>query len=243
MRLKNKVAIITGSSRGLGAAMAIRFAKEGATVVITYNSNKEEALKVAQDSNSEIVLKLDVRDRNSIKNAFRKVYKKYGKIDILVNNAGINRPADFDKQTEEEWNEVIDVNLTGVFRCCQEILPYISEGGKIINIGSLSGEYGGPRTPSYAVAKAGLMALTHNLARFLGKKNICVNTLSPGVIENEFTAKTMAPSVRETAMSLLLLKRFASYGDIVGVAVFLASDEASYITAQTISVNGGAWVR
>ena len=243
MRLKNKVAVVTGSSRGLGAAIAEAYAKEGADVVITYNTSKEEAFKVAERTGSKLVVHLDVRDRETIKEAFRKAYRTFGKIDILVNNAGINRPADFDKQTEEEWNEVIDVNLTGVFRCCQEVLPYISDGGKIINIGSLSGEYGGPRTPSYAAAKMGIMALTHNLARFLGRRNICVNTLSPGVIANEFTEKTMAPQVRDMAMSLLLIKRFATYDDMVGAAVFLASDEANYITAQTISVNGGAWVR
>ena len=243
MRLKDKVAIVTGSSRGLGAAIAEAYAKEGADVVITYNTSKDEAFKVAERVGSKLVVHLDVRNRQTIKEAFKKAYETFGRIDILVNNAGINRPADFDKQTEEEWSEVIDVNLTGVFRCCQEVLPYISDGGKIINIGSLSGEYGGPRTPSYAAAKMGVMALTHNLARFLGPRNICVNTLSPGVIANEFTEKTMAPQVREMAMSLLLIKRFATYDDMVGAAVFLASDEANYITAQTISVNGGAWVR
>ncbi len=243
MRLKDKVAIVTGSSRGLGAAIAEAYAKEGADVVVTYNTSKDEAFKVAERVGSKLVVHLDVRNRQTIKEAFKKAYETFGRIDILVNNAGINRPADFDKQTEEEWSEVIDVNLTGVFRCCQEVLPYISDGGKIINIGSLSGEYGGPRTPSYAAAKMGVMALTHNLARFLGPRNICVNTLSPGVIANEFTEKTMAPQVREMAMSLLLIKRFATYDDMVGAAVFLASDEANYITAQTISVNGGAWVR
>ena len=171
------------------------------------------------------------------------VHDKFGKVNILVNNAGINKTADFDKQTDEEWDSVIDVNLTGVFRCCQEILPYITDHGRIINIGSLSGEYGGPRTPSYACAKMGVMALTHNLARFLGSRNICVNTLSPGVIGNEFTEKTMSPEVMATATSLMLIKRFARVEEMVGGAIFLASDESSYMTAQTLSINGGAWVR
>ena len=104
----------------------------------------------------------------SIRECFKTVGDKYGGVNILVNNAGINLTADFDKQTDEEWSEVIDVNLTGVFKCCQEILPHIKDYGRIINIGSLSGEYGGPRTPSYACAKMALTALTHNLARFLG---------------------------------------------------------------------------
>ncbi len=243
MRLKNKIALITGSSQGIGASIAKGFASEGAKVIITYNSQKEKAEKVAYSIKTEDVLRLDVRSRESVRNAFSYVKEKYGKLDILVNNAGINKTADFDKQTDEEWNEVIDVNLTGVFRCCQEVLPIIVDHGRIINIGSLSGEYGGPRTPSYACAKMGLMALTHNLARFLGERNICVNTLSPGVIGNEFTEKTMSPDVKETALSLMLIKRFANVEEMVGGAIFLASDESSYMTAQTLSINGGAWVR
>lgn len=243
MRLKRKIAFITGSSQGLGAAIAKGYADEGAKVVVTYNSQKEKAEKLASSINSELVLQLDVRDRQNIKDAFSSVKEKYGKLDILINNAGINKTADFDKQTDEEWNEVIDVNLSGVFRCCQEALSLIVNSGRIINIGSLSGEYGGPRTPSYACAKMGLMALTHNLARFLGDKNICVNTLSPGVIGNEFTEKTMSADVKETALSLMLIKRFANVEEMVGGAIFLGSDESSYMTAQTLSINGGAWVR
>lgn len=243
MRLENKVAIITGSSTGIGKAISIKFSNEGAKVVITYNTNKEKAERIAKELHSDLCLKLDVTDRNSIKSAFREANSEYGGIDILINNAGINFPADFDRQTEEEWNKVINVNLSGVFRCCQEILPYIKDNGRIINIGSLSGEYGGPRTPSYACSKMGLTALTHNLARFLGNRNICVNTLSPGVIESDLTEKTMSQRVHNIVDSLLLIKRYGNHDDIANAAVFLASDESSYITAQTISVNGGAWVR
>lgn len=243
MRLKDKVCIVTGSSRGIGESIAKGFAAEGAKVVITYVTNKQDAIDVSQITNSDLVLKLDVRSRENIKEVFKQVADHYGYVDVLVNNAGVNRTADFDKQTEEEWDEVIDVDLTGVFRCCQEILPYIKDNGRIINIGSLSGEYGGPRTPSYAAAKMGVMALTHCLARFLGPRNICVNCLSPGVVAGEFTEQTMSPDVKETALSLMLIKRFARYEEMVGAAVYLASDESSYVTAQTISVNGGAWVR
>lgn len=243
MRLKDKVAVITGSSRGLGAAIARGFAREGCHVVITYASQKQQAEAIAEEIGARLVLQMDVRDRQMVKSVFSKTFHEYGKLDILVNNAGINRTADFDKQTDDEWNEVIDVNLTGVFRCCQEVLPFITDYGRIINIGSLSGEYGGPRTPSYACAKMGVMALTHNLARFLGPRNICVNTLSPGVIAGELTEKSMSPEVKEQALSLMLIKRFAKYEEMVGAAIFLASDESSYMTAQTLSVNGGAWVR
>ena len=243
MRLKDKVCVITGASSGIGEGIARGYAKEGAKVVVTYNTKEKEALQIGREIDAGLVLPLNVTDRDSIKAMFQAVGEKLGHVDVLVNNAGINRTADFDKQTDDEWNEVLDVNLSGPFRCSQEVLPYIRDNGRIINIGSLSGEYGGPRTPSYACAKMGLMALTHNLARFLGHRGICVNTLSPGVIGNEFTEKTMSPEVKETALSLMLIKRFARVEEMVGAAVFLASDESSYLTAQTISINGGAWVR
>ena len=243
MRLKNKVCVITGSSRGIGKSIAEGFAKEGAKVVVTYITQKSEAEEVGNRIGADLIIHLDVRDRLSVKEAFRTVADHYGSIDVLVNNAGINRTADFDKQTDEEWSEVIDVNLSGVFRCCQEVLPYINDFGRIINIGSLSGEYGGPRTPSYAAAKMGVMSLTHCLARFLGPRNICVNCLSPGVIAGEFAEKTMSSDVKETALSLMLIKRFGRYEEMVGAAIFLASDDSAYCTAQTISINGGAWVK
>lgn len=243
MRLKNKIAIIVGSSRGLGLSIAKGYKNEGAKVVITYLEKKEEALSVYQKEGFSDVFQLDIRCRESLVDFYEKIKEKYKKIDILVNNAGINRTADFIDQTDDEWDSVIETNLTGVFRNSQEALNLISDGGKIINIGSLSGEYGGPRTPSYAAAKMGIMALTHNLARFLADRNICVNCLSPGVIAGEFTEDSMSPDVKKTALKLMLLKRFAKYEEMVGAAIFLASDDSSYLTAQTISVNGGAHVR
>lgn len=243
MRLKNKIAIIVGSSRGLGLSIAKGYKNEGARVVITYLEKKEEALSVYQKEGFSDVFQLDIRCRESLVEFYEKIKEKYKKIDILVNNAGINRTADFIDQTDDEWDSVIETNLTGVFRNSQEALNLISDGGKIINIGSLSGEYGGPRTPSYAAAKMGIMALTHNLARFLADRNICVNCLSPGVIAGEFTEDSMSPEVKRTALKLMLLKRFAKYEEMVGAAIFLASDDSSYLTAQTISVNGGAHVR
>ncbi len=243
MRLKDKVCIVTGSSRGIGKAIAEAYSNEGAKVAITYLSRQDEAIKFAKEINTELVYKLDVRNKNEIRNVFKDIKEKEGKIDVLVNNAGVNKTNDFDKLTEEDWDLVLDVDLKGVFLCCQQVLDFISDGGKIINIGSLSGEYGGPRTPSYAAAKSGVMALTHCLARFVGERNINVNCLSPGVIANEFTEETMSPEVKAKAQNLLILKRFGNVNDISGAAVFLASEDANYMTAQTISVNGGAWVR
>ena len=242
MRLKDKVCIITGSSSGIGASFAEAFINEGAHVIFTYNKNKKNALKLMKKFDS-LGFRLDVTSRSSVKAVFKKVFSKFGRIDVLVNNAGVNKTADFDKLSDQDWDFVVDTNLKGVFICCQEIIPYLSSGSKIINIGSLSGEYGGPRTVSYAAAKAGVMSLTHCLARFLGKKNICVNCLSPGVIGNEFTEKTMSKDVKKLVKNLILLKRLGRLEDLNGAAVFLASDESNYITGQTISINGGAWVR
>lgn len=243
MRLKDKVCVITGSAQGIGEAIAGGYAEEGAKVVIAdLPYQMEQAQKVAKEIGSELVLEIDIRDRTSISNCFAKAAEHFGHIDVLVNNAGINRTNDFDKQTEQEWNEVIDVDLTGVFRCCQEVLPHIADNGRIINIASLSAHTGGPRSPAYAAAKMGVIALTHNVARFLAPRGICVNALSPGVIGNEFTEITMAPEVKKWNMERILLKRFADAKEMVGAAIFLASDESRYYTAQTMSVNGGAWV-
>jgi 3-oxoacyl-[acyl-carrier protein] reductase len=243
MRLKNKIALITGSSSGIGAAIAKGFSSEGATCIVTYKTNEAGGRRVAEDIGADLCVQLDVGNRQSVRAVFTEIKKRYGKLNILVNNAGVNKTADFDKQTDEEWDEVLNINLSGPFRCIQESLTVIEDGGKIINIGSLSGEYGGPRTPSYACAKMGLTALTHNAARFLGDRNICVNTLSPGVVGNEFTDKTMHPKVKEKALDLMLIKRFAKVEEMVGGAIFLASSDSDYMTAQTLSINGGAWVR
>ena len=243
MRLKNKVCLITGSSRGIGRKIAEAFCAEGAIVIITYNKNKNEAVKLSKKLENSFVYKLNVLKKNEIKKVFKNVGKKFKKIDVLVNNAGVNKTNDFDKLSEKDWDLVLDVNLKGVFLCCQEVLKFMPKGGKIINVGSLSGEYGGPRTPSYAAAKAGVMSLTHCLARFVGRKKINVNCLSPGVIDNEFTSKTMSKNVKGIVKNLLLIPRLGKLNDLTGAAIFLASEESSYITGQTISINGGAWVR
>lgn len=242
MNLKNKVCIVTGGSSGIGRAIAEEYFKQGAHVTITYLKNLKGAKSLSKKINCDYY-KMDVRKIKSIKRVFSKVYSKFKTIDVLVNNAGVNKSNDFDKLSEKDWDFVIDTNLKGVFLCCQVAIKYLQKGSKVINIGSISGEYGGPRTPSYAAAKAGVMSLTHCLARFLGNKKICVNCLSPGIVMNDFSKKTMSKDVKKIVKNLVLLKRFGSVEDLTGLAIFLASDKSDYITGQTISVNGGAWVR
>lgn len=243
MRLEGRVCLVTGGSRGLGAAIVRAFAREGAIVVPTYLTQRVEAEKLAAECDCAEPIAMDVRRRESVRAAMQHVAARFGRIDVLVNNAGINVTGDFDQITDAQWDAVLDVDLKGVFVCCQEALPFLPAGGRVINVGSLSGEYGGPRTPSYAAAKAGVMALTHCLARFLGPRGITVNCLSPGVIDSELTDRTMPTALRERILPTILLGRLGRPEEITGAAVFLASAESSYVTAQTISVNGGAWVR
>lgn len=242
-RLAGKIALVTGSSRGIGAHIAKAYVREGAEVVVTYCNSPDEANAVAQEIGAQAPVRLDVCDKASIEAAMRVVAERHGHLDILVNNAGINITGDFDMITDEAWDAVIDTDLKGVFLCSQAALPLLSDGGRVINVGSLSGEYGGPRTPSYAAAKAGVMALTHCMARFVAQRGITVNCLSPGVIDSDLTSESMPPFLKERILPLILNGRLGRYEELDEAAIFLASKESSYITAQTISVNGGAWVR
>ena len=239
-KLKGKVALITGASRGIGRAIAIEFAKEGADVIVNYLKNRNLAEELCQYLSQvygvrTLPIQFDVKDRTDINKAKRVIKQHFAKIDILVNNAGINRPNDFDKITEEEWDEVLSVNLKGHFLVTQTFMDIIPEGGCIINISSVSGQYGGPRTTHYAVSKAGLIALTHNMAIFFSKRNIRVNCIAPGIIETEMAKAAKGLGVEER----ILMKRLGTPEEVAKVAVFLASDDASYVTGQTINVNGG----
>ena len=245
-RVDGKVCVVTGSSRGFGAEIARTLAREGGQVVVTYFREQEgeaaRAREVADAIGAELVLPFDVRDRESVRDLMQAVAGKHGRIDVLVNNAGVNVVGDFDQITDDDWDTVLDTDLKGVFICCQEVLPHMPDGGRVINIGSVSGEYGGPRTPSYAAAKAGVMSLTHCLARFVGPRGITVNCVSPGMIESEMLDDTMPAEMKERLLRDVLLDRLGDPHEVAEAVLFLASDAAGYTTAQTISVNGGLWV-
>jgi 3-oxoacyl-[acyl-carrier protein] reductase len=241
MRLNGKTALVTGSSRGIGRAIVLAVAREGANAVVCYREQAEAAGEVVAAIKAEggraTAVALAVTSRESIRAALEEVKSKFGPINILVNNAGINRPEDFDKITDEDWDDVLEINLTGAFRVTQEALPYLAEGGSIINISSVSGQYGGPRTSHYAVSKAGLIALTQNLAIFCAKRGIRVNTISPGLIASEMAQAAKGLPIMER----ILLGRMGTPEEVGDAAVFLASDESSYITAQVLNVNGGLY--
>lgn len=237
--LTGKKCIVTGGSRGIGKSIAHAMLKEGASVIVTYVSNKdlaEEIIRQYPESNSYAV-ELDVKDRSSIRR-LRNVIKDYWtNFDVLVNNAGINKPNDFDKIDDDDWNEVLDTNLAGPFKVTQELLHVMNDYGSIINISSVSGQYGGPRTTHYAVSKAGLNSLTQNMAIFCAKRGIRVNAIAAGLIESEMAKAAQNLGVTDK----ILLKRMGKPEEVANVAVFMASDKSSYITAQTINVNGGIY--
>lgn len=247
MRLNKKNALVTGGSRGIGRAICHAFAKEGANVAFTYvNKTTElsETINSLNRTNVDIIdFQCDVRDREKLKKVLRKIEDKWGSLDILVNNAGINKPTDFDKITDANWDEIIGVNLKGPFVTSQETFPLLlkSNSASIINIGSVSGQYGGPRTAHYAASKAGLISLSQVIARFGAESGIRSNTIAAGLIASDMGADGLKSKAVKKAAETILLKRFGSYDDVAKTAIFLASDESKYITAQTINVNGGLY--
>src|SRR3989338_6378017 len=241
MKLEGKVALITGSSRGIGKAIAEAFANEGASVVVTYKENLKLAKKTTVNFNNFLIVQLDVSKRDSIKKAIGKIIKKYDRIDILVNNAGINKPDDFEDVSDKDWDIIMATNVRGPFSISQEVFPIMKKQnyGRIINISSVSGQYGGPRTVHYAVSKAGLIALGHCLARFGAPYNITVNNVAPGLIETDMGEKMIKAKLGKKILSNTLLNRPGTTKEVADMVVFLASDESSYITGQTFNVNGG----
>jgi len=248
MRLSGKVAVITGASRGIGREIALSFAREGADIVVNYISHLEAAQEVA-DAISQLgcralVVQADVSRRREVSELFRQAAETFGRIDILVNNAGINKRGWFDEATDEDWDLIMGVNLKGPFICCQEVFPYMKsqDGGRIINISSVAGQYHGPKTVHYAVSKAGLNSLTKVVARYGAEHNILVNAVAPGIMWTEQTADELASAAGQKIVDMTLLKRPGQLRDVASTCILLAADEQNYITGQVISVSGGAYL-
>lgn len=245
--LRGKTAFVTGGSRGIGKSIVGRLAEAGARVAFTYRDKQDEA-KVLQDSLNKadkpaLSIQMDVANRQSIQGAMKQAADHFGGFSILVNNAGINKPTDFDQVTDEDWDQILTVNLRGPFICSQVALPYLtaSGGGSIVHIGSVSGQYGGPRTAHYAASKAGLISLAQVIARFGAKSNIRSNVVAAGLIQSDMAAAGLASAVVAKAAENIVLGRMGTTTEVADAVVFLASDAASYITAQTINVNGGLY--
>ncbi len=246
-RLEGKVALVTGGSRGIGAGIARALAGAGAKVLLTYRERKDEAEAVASAIEAEggeaAIARLDVRVREQIRAAVEGAESRFGGLDVLVSNAGINAPCDFDRIDEAAWDEVLGVNLKGPFLCAQEALPAMGRrgGGSIVQIGSVSGQYGGPRTAHYAASKAGLISLGQVIARFGAKSGVRANTVAAGLIESEMAAAGMASGAVAQAAEGIVMRRLGRVDEVAAAVVFLASDEASYVTGQTLNVNGGLY--
>jgi 3-oxoacyl-[acyl-carrier protein] reductase len=228
--------------------MALAFAREGAkAVAISYISNEayaeETCQALAELGTTAYMTPVEVTHQASIKAWVDHIADAEGRIDVLVNNAGINRQGPVDTVTEADWDEIMAVNLKGPFLVTQAVLPLMVEagGGRVINIASVSGLYGGPTTAHYAASKAGLISLTQVLARWGAEHGILVNSISPGIIETDLTREELRSGGGAGVVALTLLKRPGQVEDVASIAVMLASDEQNYMTGQTISPNGGSY--
>jgi 3-oxoacyl-[acyl-carrier protein] reductase len=245
--LDGKTALITGASRGIGRAIAVKLAKQGAFTYINYARNEKAAHEtittIEKDGGRGSLSQFDVRNADAVKDAISKIIKEKGSLDILVNNAGITLDGIFVRTKEESWNDVIDTNLKGVFNCSRLALRYMMKQrwGRIVNITSIVAEAGNAGQVCYSASKAGIIGLTKSLAKEIGSRNICINAVAPGFIETDMTA-SIGEENREKLVDLIPLARLGRPEDVAGVVSFLVSGEADYITGQVIHVNGGLYM-
>lgn len=243
MRLKDRVALVTGGARGIGREIALCFAKEGAHIAI-WDVNLEAAAQTQKDIEAlgvkAVGERVDVTSFGQVEDGINKILDKFQKLDILVNNAGITKDNLMLRMAESDWDAVISVNLKGTFNCTKAASKVMlkSKSGKIVNIASIIGIIGNFGQANYAASKAGIIALTKTTARELASRGICVNAVAPGFIQTEMTAK-LTPQIQDKMLSAIPLGRFGGPQDVAHLCLFLASSESDYITGQTIIIDGG----
>lgn len=243
---KDKIALVTGGSRGIGRSIAERLAKDGFYVVINYVSNKEaaeEVLSAIESSGGKgKIAAFNVADFDATQKAVEEIVEELGGVHILINNAGITQDTLLMRMREEDWTNVIEINLNGVFNCTKAVTRVMIKQryGRIINLTSVVGEMGNSGQTNYAASKAGIVGFTKAAARELASRSITVNAVSPGFIETDIT-QALTEEIRKSYIEKIPLGRFGSTDDITGVVSFLTSDEASYITGEVIRVNGGIY--
>lgn len=247
MEFKDKTVVVTGGSRGIGRAIALRFAELGANVVITYNSNAAMAEEVVSEIESKgvkaLALKSDVCVKSEVESLTEKTYEAFGKVDVLVNNAGITKDNLLLRIKEDDWDAVLDTNLKGTYLCTQEIGKRMlkAKSGRIINITSVVGLMGNAGQSNYAASKAGVIGFTKSIAKEFASRGLTVNAVAPGFIETDMTDK-LSDEVIENYKKNIPLQRLGSSKDVADAVAFLASDMAGYITGQVIQVDGGIYI-
>lgn len=244
MILKEKNALVTGGSRGIGRAIAIELSKEGANVIITYNSNEEKAKEVIKEIEKNgvkgLAIKANVSSEEDVKNMMKTIKSQFNSIDVLVNNAGVTKDNLLLRMKSEDWDEVINTNLKGVYLCTKAVVRGMIKKryGKIVNIASVVGISGNAGQGNYSASKAGVIGFTKSIAKELGSRGINVNGVAPGFVETDMT-EVLSEEIKEQSLKSIPLKRFAKPEDIANVVVFLCSERANYITGQIINVDGG----
>lgn len=242
--LNGKIAVVTGASRGIGKAIAMKFAQLGATVVINYNGSAQKAEEVKQsiiaDGGRAVIKQCNVADYDACEAFIKEVIDQFGRIDILVNNAGITKDGLIMRMSEEDFTNVVDVNLKGTFHCIRFASRQMMKqrSGRIINMSSVVGISGNAGQINYAASKAGVIGMTKSAAKELASRGITVNAIAPGYIETDMT-NVLSDKVKEETMKQIPLGRLGQTGDIAAATAFLASDEAGYITGQVLAVDGG----
>lgn len=244
INLKNKKVLVTGSSRGIGAEIVKKMASLGAEVVINYAHSKDRAEKIKTEIETAggiaHLIQGDISDFNEAAELVKTSYKKMGGLNVLVNNAGITRDKLLMRMKEEDWNQVLDINLKGVFNCTKAAVRYLlkSDNAKLINISSVVGVNGNAGQANYAAAKAGIIGFTKTMAKELAAKGVCSNAVAPGFIETEMTAE-LKDSIKTGIIDQVPLSRFGQAEEVADLVSFLASDNANYINGEVIKIDGG----
>lgn len=244
MSLEGKIALVTGASRGIGRQVALTLAKKGAMVIVNYNGSQARAEDVEKEIVAEggkaVVYGCDVSDFAKAEDMIKSIIKEYGSIDILVNNAGVTRDNLLMKMSEEDFDKVISTNLKGAFNCIKHVSRQMlrQKSGRIVSISSVVGIAGNAGQANYAASKAGIIGLTKSAAKELGSRGITVNAIAPGYVETEMT-EVLSEELKEKMVENIALRRAGKPEDIANAVAFLVSEEASYITGQVISVDGG----
>jgi len=244
MRLEGKAALVTGASRGIGREIALAFAREGADVIVNYSGSEAKANEVVNEiialGRKAVAYQCNVADAESVQEMVKETINQFGRLDILVNNAGITRDNLLMRMKEDEWDDVININLKGVFLCTKAVSRQMMKqrSGRIINVASIVGVIGNPGQANYVAAKAGVIGLTKTTARELATRGVTVNAIAPGFITTDMTDQ-LPEDVKVAMLQQIPLGKFGGADDIARVALFLASEDSNYITGQTLHVDGG----